>query len=77
MVRKDVGPKDRAMLEEALYVGLEEGVDALYNLAMPRQDLLMLPRDIATYIQGFHYYLGRSEQQAIDQFWRYLQQLEG
>jgi chorismate dehydratase len=77
MVRKDVGPKDRAVLEEALYVGLEEGIDALCNLAMPREDLLMLPRDIATYIQGFHYYIGRSEQQAIDQFRRYLQQLEG
>ena len=77
MVRKDVSPKDLAQLQEALYVGLEEGVDALCELAEPRQDLVMLPRDIATYIQGFRYFIGRSEQQAIDQFRRYLQQLEG
>jgi chorismate dehydratase len=77
MVRKEVGPKDRALVEEALYVGLEEGVDALCQLAQPRADLLMLPRDIATYIQGYRYYIGRSEQQAIDRFRRYLQQLEG
>jgi hypothetical protein len=36
----------------------------------------MLPRDIVTYIQGFRYYIGKSEQQAIDQFQRYLHQLE-
>ena len=77
MVRKDVSPRDLGQLEEALYVGLEEGVDALCELAEPRQDLVMLPRDIATYIQGFRYFIGRSEQQAIDRFRRYLQQLEG
>jgi chorismate dehydratase len=77
MVRKDVSPRDLAQLEEALYVGLEEGVDALCELAEPRQDLVMLPRDIATYIQGFRYFIGSSEQQAIDRFRRYLQQLEG
>jgi chorismate dehydratase len=76
MVRKDVSPQDLAQLEEALYVGLEEGVDALCELSRPRQDLHMLPRDIAAYIQGFRYFIGRSEQQAIDQFQRYLQQLE-
>jgi chorismate dehydratase len=77
MVRKDVSPQDLAQLEEALYFGLEEGVDALCELSGPRQDLFMLPRDIATYIRGFRYFIGRSEQQAIDQFQRYLQQLEG
>ena len=75
MVRQEVAPTDKARLEEALYVGLEDGVDALCELARPREDLLMLPRDIATYIQGFRYYIGRAEQQAIDQFQRYLQQL--
>ena len=70
-------PRDRALLEEALYVGLEEGVGALCHVANPREDLLMLPRDIVKYIQGFRYYIGRSEQQAIEQFRRYLHQLEG
>jgi chorismate dehydratase len=77
MVRKDVSPQDLAVLEEALYVGLEEGVDALCELARPRRDLYMLPRDIATYIQGFRYFIGRSEEQAINRFCQYLQQLEG
>ena len=77
MVRKEAAPKDKALLEEALYVGLEDGVEALYQVAEPREDLLMLPRHIVRYIQGFHYYIGKSEQQAIDQFQRYLQQLEG
>jgi hypothetical protein len=36
----------------------------------------MLPRDIATYIQGFRYYIGRAEQRAIEQFQGYLQLLE-
>jgi len=75
MVRKEVAAKDKALLEETLYVGLEDGVEALYQVAEPREDLLMLPRDIVTYIQGFRYYIGKSEQQAIDQFQRYLQQL--
>lgn len=76
LVRKDVAPKEKMLIEEALYTGLEDGVDALCQLARPREDLLMLPREIATYIQGFRYYIGRSEQQAIDLFQRYLQQLE-
>jgi len=77
MVRKEVAARDKALLEETLYVGLEDGVEALYQVAEPREDLLMLPRDIVTYIQGFRYYIGKSEQQAIDQFQSYLQQLEG
>ena len=58
MVRKEVAARDKALLEETLYVGLEDGVEALYQVAEPRQDLLMLPRDIVTYIQGFRYYIG-------------------
>src|SRR5262245_46413856 len=75
MVRKDLDPKDKALLEDTLYVGLEEGVDALYHLAEPREDLLMLPRDIIKYIQGLRYYMGMSERKAIDQFRQYLKQL--
>jgi chorismate dehydratase len=76
MVRQDVSPRDRALLEEALYTGLEEGVDALCQLSDPRPDLIMLPRDIAAHIQGYRYYIGRSEQQAIERFQAHLQQLE-
>jgi chorismate dehydratase len=76
MVRKEVASREKRRLEETLYVGLEDGVESLYQVAEPRQDLLMLPRDIVTYIQGFHYFIGQSEQQAIEQFQGYLQQLE-
>jgi chorismate dehydratase len=76
MVRKDVLPQDLALLQDTLYVGLEEGVNALYALADPREDLLMLPRDIVAYIQGLRYYIGVSEQSAIERFRDYLGQLD-
>jgi predicted solute-binding protein len=77
MVRQDLDPKALALLQDTLYVGLEEGVDALYQTAEPREDLLMLPRDIVRYVRGFRYYIGLSEQQAIEQFRHCLQQLDG
>jgi chorismate dehydratase len=76
VVRQDVEPTARALLQDTLYVGLEVGVDALYGIAEPREDLLMLPRDIARYIRNFRFYIGRSEQQALDLFRHYLQRLE-
>jgi chorismate dehydratase len=76
MVRKDADPKAMALLEDTLYVGLEEGVNALYRLTEPREDLLMLPREIAAYVQSLRYHIGLSEQRAIDQFQHYLRQLD-
>jgi len=76
MVRKDVAPKDRALLLDTLYVGLEEGVNALYRLTDPREDLLMLPREIVTYIQALRYYIGGSEQRGIDWFRHCLTELD-
>jgi chorismate dehydratase len=76
MVRKGLDPKAKALLQDTLYVGLEEGVNALYGLADPREDLLMLPRDIVTYIQGLRYYIGSAEQRAIDRFRNCLNQLD-
>jgi chorismate dehydratase len=76
MVRKDVAAKDIALLEDTLYVGLEEGVNALYGLSEPREDLLMLPRDIVRYIQGLRYHIGSGEQRAIDRFRRDLKHLD-
>jgi predicted solute-binding protein len=77
MARQDTDPKALALLQDTLYVGLEEGVEVLYQISEPREDLLMLPRDIARYIRGFRYYIGLSEQQAIDRFQYYVQQLDG
>jgi len=77
MVRQDIDPQALALLQDTLYVGLEEGVDALYQVSEPREDLLMLPRDISRYIRSFRYYIGLSEQQAMEQFQHYLQRLDG
>jgi chorismate dehydratase len=76
MVRKDADPKAVALLEDTLYVGLEEGVNVLYRLTEPREDLLMLPREVAAYVQSLRYHIGLSEQRAIDQFQHYLRQLD-
>ncbi len=75
VMRKDLEHREKALLEDALYVGLEEGVDGLYHLNEPRDELLMLPRDVVEYVQGIRYYVGRSEQQAINRFRECLEQL--
>jgi chorismate dehydratase len=72
VVRRDLDPKDAALLEDTLYVGLEDGVDALYHLADPREDLLMLPRDIVEYVQGLKYYIGMTEQRSIERYRQFL-----
>ncbi len=77
LVRQDVESKDKALLEDALYVGLEEGVNAMYQLSDPRNDLLMLQREVTEYIRGLRYFMRIPEQRAIAQFRHYLQQLDG
>jgi len=77
VMRKDMEDREKATLEDTLYVGLEEGVDGLYHLNDPRDDLLMLPRDVVEYVQGIRYYVGRSEQQAISRFRELLDGLPG
>ena len=76
MVRNEVDPKQVALLEDILYVGLEDGVDGLYHLNEPREDLLMLPRHVVEYIQGLRYYIGMAEQRAIERFREYWNQLD-
>ncbi len=76
MARKDVDSKSLALLEDTLYVGLEDGVDNLYHVSEPRENLLMLPRDIVDYVQCIRYYIGMSEQKSIRTFRDYLGRLE-
>ena len=77
MRRNDLPEKDAALLEDTLYVGLEDGVDGLYHLSEPRENLLMLAKDIMEYIQGVRYFIGFSEQKAINLFRKYLEQAGG
>lgn len=74
--RKDLEPDDFLLLEDTLYVGLEEGVEVLFHESEPRDRLLMLPKDIVEYIQGFRFFIGLSERKAIDLFRRKLDQLK-
>jgi chorismate dehydratase len=73
--RQDLAPSAVAALEDALYVGMEDGMDAIYHQSDPRNDLLMRPRDVVEYLDGVRYFIGMSEQKAIDQFRTYLDQL--
>ncbi len=71
MSRMDMETKDSLLLEDTLYVGLEDGVDSLYHLTEPRDNLLMLVRDVVEYIMGYRYFVGLSEQKSIDLFRSY------
>jgi chorismate dehydratase len=75
MTRKDMDPKATAVLEDALYVGLQDWADGLFRSAAARDDVLMHPRDILEYTQGIRYFIGVTEQRAIDRFRHYLDQL--
>ena len=77
VARNDMDSKDMALLEDILYVGLEDGVDALYHMNEPRDELLMLPRDVVNHIQGLRYYIGLSEQKSINQFKDMIAQIDG
>ena len=75
MGRKDMERRDTMLLEDTLYVGLEEGVDSLFHLSEPRDNLLMLARDVVEYIIGYRYFVGLSESKSIDLFRSYRDQV--
>jgi len=75
LVRKDMDRKAAVVLEDTLYVGMQDWADGLFRLAKSRDDLLMHPRDILEYTQGIRYFIGVPEQRAIDRFQQYLNQL--
>ena len=75
MRRSDMEHRDAMLLEDTLYVGLEEGVDSLFHLSDPRENLLMLARDVMEYIIGYRYFVGLSEQKSMDLFRRYRDQV--
>ena len=75
MRRNDMEHRDSMVLEDTLYVGLEEGVDSLFHLSEPRENLLMLARDVMEYIIGYRYFVGLSEQKSIDLFRNYRDQV--
>ena len=76
VARQGIDSKELAVLEDTLYVGLEDGVDNLYHISEPRENLLMLPRDVVEYVQGIRFYLGMTEQKSMRVFREYLEQLD-
>ena len=75
MARNDLEPRESLLLEDTLYVGLEDGVDSLFHLSEPRDNLLMLARDVVEYIIGYRYFVGLSERKSIDLFRSYREQV--
>jgi chorismate dehydratase len=75
VVRQDLDRQAAAVLEDTLYVGLQDWADGLFRSAAAREDLLMHPRDILEYTQGIRYFIGVTEQRAMDRFRHYLNQL--
>jgi chorismate dehydratase len=75
MARKELNKEDTLLVEDTLYVGLEDGVDSLFHLADPKDHLLMMARDIVDYIIGYRYFVGLSERKSIDLFREYLAEL--
>lgn len=76
IARKDLDDDDTLLLEDTLYVGLEEGVENLFHESDPRDQLLMLPKEVVEYIQGHRFFVGLSERKAINLFQDYLKQLD-
>jgi chorismate dehydratase len=75
LVRQDVDRKEVAVLEDAMYVGLQDWADGLFRSSTARDDLLMHPRDVLEYTQGIRYFIGVTEQRSIDLFRQHLAQL--
>jgi len=75
MARRDMEAADAALLEDTLYVGLEDGVDALFHLSEPRDNVLMLAKDVVEYMQGYRFFMGLSEYKSVSLFREYLEQL--
>jgi chorismate dehydratase len=75
VVRRDLDRQAAAGLEDTLYVGLQDWADGLFRSAVAREDLLMHPRDILEYTQGIRYFIGVTEQRAMERFRHYLDQL--
>jgi len=76
LVRKDMDRKAVAGLEDTLYVGMQDWADGLFRSSKSPDDLLMHRRDMLEYTQGIRYFIGVTEQRAIDLFRHYLEQLK-
>ena len=63
-------------MQDALFVGQEDWMNNLYKSTGPRNDLLMLPREVLEYVQGMRFFMGVPEEKAIELFQEKLAQLD-
>ena len=68
MARTDLERQDFLMVQDALFVGQEDWMNNLYKDTGPRNDLLMLPREVLEYVQGLRFFMGVPEERAIAMF---------
>ncbi len=68
MARSDMERPDFVALQDALFVGQEDWMNNLYKSTGPRNDLLMLPREVLEYVQGLRFFMGVPEERAIESF---------
>ncbi len=76
MASAEMERRDYVVLEDALFVGQEDWINNLYKATRPRDDLLMLPREILEYVQGLRFFMGVPEERAIALFQEKLTLLE-
>ena len=75
IVRKDLERQDAVLLEDTLFVGLQDWADGLFHLAEPRDRVRLHPQDLLEYTQGLRYFIGAPEQKAMDLFRKYVEEL--
>ena len=76
LVRDGMERQDFVVLQDALFVGQEDWMNNLYKSTGPRNDLLMLPREVLEYVQGMRFFMGVPEQKAIELFQEKLSALD-
>lgn len=76
MASSEMERQDFVVLQDALFVGQEDWMNNLYKATGPRNDLLMLPREVLEYVQGLRFFIGVPEARAIALFQEKLALLE-
>ena len=68
MSRNELERQDFLILQDALFVGQEDWMNNLYKDTGPRNDVLMLSREVLEYVQGLRFFMGVPEERAIEAF---------
>ncbi len=76
LVREGMERQDFLVLQDALFVGQEDWMNNLYKSTGPRNDLLMLPREVLEYVQGMRFFMGVPEEKAVELFQEKLSLLD-